>query len=101
MHKCKYNNGFLCVLGHIPLGCIGFNKPPIEGDQLPEETNRVITVSIKTNTSPIITSKTITNSVMCVLCLSHYKYRHVIKGAKGLIIAVTRTGRLYPCLIRY
>ncbi len=29
------------VLGHIPLGFIGFNKPPIEGDQLPVETNRV------------------------------------------------------------
>ncbi len=27
--------------GHIPLGIIGFNKPPIEGDQLPDETHRV------------------------------------------------------------
>ncbi len=27
------NNGFLyCVLGHISLGFIGFNKPPIEGN---------------------------------------------------------------------
>ncbi len=52
------------VLGHIPLGFIGFNKPPIEGDQLPAETHRVHYVSIKTNTSTIITSKTITNVVM-------------------------------------
>ncbi len=29
------------VLGHIPLGFSGFNKPPIEGDQLPVETHRV------------------------------------------------------------
>ncbi len=29
------------VFWDIPLGFIGFNKPPIEGDQLPMETNRV------------------------------------------------------------
>ncbi len=28
-------------MGHIQLGCIGFNKPPIEGDQLPVEANEV------------------------------------------------------------
>ncbi len=29
-------NGFLyCVLGHIPLGCVGFNKPPMEVQQKP------------------------------------------------------------------
>ncbi len=42
---------------------LGFNKPSIEGDQLPVTTGS-ITVSIQTNTSPIITSKTITNFVM-------------------------------------
>ncbi len=31
----------LFFLGHILLGFIGFNKPPIEGNQLPVETNRV------------------------------------------------------------
>ncbi len=56
--------GLGLVLGHIPLGFIGFNKPPIEGDQLPAEPAGSITVSIKTNTSHIITSKTITNFVM-------------------------------------
>lgn len=30
---------FFSVLGHISLGFIGFNKPPIEGDQV--ETHRV------------------------------------------------------------
>ncbi len=41
-------NGFLyCVLGHVPLGFIGFNKPPIEGDQSPEETHMVHTVPLK------------------------------------------------------
>ncbi len=51
--------GFCSVfLGLIPLGLSGFIKPPIEGDQLPVETN------IGTSTIPIITSETITHSVM-------------------------------------
>ncbi len=54
-------------LGHIAIGFSGFNKPPIEDDQLPAET---ITVSIKTSTIPIITSKTITHSVMDSIVLS-------------------------------
>ncbi len=66
-------------IGPIPL-FIHFNKPPIEGDQLPVETHRVHYVSIKTNTSPIITSETITNCVMCVL---FYSTLHVIKACKG------------------
>ncbi len=39
--KTIKNGVLLCVLGHIPLGFNGFNKPPIEGDQLPVETHRV------------------------------------------------------------
>ncbi len=31
----------MCVSGHIPLGFIDFNKPPIEDNQLPVEPNRV------------------------------------------------------------
>ncbi len=30
-----------CVLGHIPSGFIGSNKPPIIVDQLPVETHRL------------------------------------------------------------
>lgn len=45
-------------LGHIPIVFSGFNKLPIEGDQLPVETK--ITVSITTNTRPIRTSHYIT-----------------------------------------
>ncbi len=34
-------NGFLwCVLGHIPLGFNGFNKPPIESNKLPVENHK-------------------------------------------------------------
>ncbi len=41
--------GFLQgVLGHIPLGFIGFNKPPIEDEQLAVETNRIY-YSLKQN----------------------------------------------------
>ncbi len=43
--------GFCSVLGHIPLGFIGFNKPPIE-DQLPVDTNR-IHYSLKTIQAPL------------------------------------------------
>ncbi len=50
---------FSVVCYCYPFGFIGFNKPPIEGDLLDTH----ITFSIKTNTSPIITSKTLTNCV--------------------------------------
>ncbi len=63
-----------------------------------------ITVSSKTNTSPIITSKTITNFVMVsiVFFFQHYMLQMPVKGAKGLeIAAATLTGRSYPCLIGY
>ncbi len=58
---------FLCsVSGHIQLGFSGFNKPPLEGDQL---THRLHTVSIKTNTNPNIIIKTITILVYCFFVL--------------------------------
>ncbi len=49
-NKTSTFNGFYCVLGHIPLRFNGFNKPPIQDNNLP---TGAITVSIKTNIIPI------------------------------------------------
>ncbi len=38
--KAILKNVYCSVLGHIPLGFISFNKSPIEGNQLPVETDR-------------------------------------------------------------
>ncbi len=65
----------------VPLGFIGFNKPPIEGDQIQVETNRVHYVSVKTNTSPSITSKTITNVVMVLIFFFFFSTLPVITNA--------------------
>ncbi len=56
---------------------------------IPVETNRVNYVSIKTNTSPILTSKTITNVVMCLLFvlvffnITCYQGSQVLKTGKS------------------
>ncbi len=57
------------------------------------------TVSIKTNTRPIITSKTITNFVMVSIVFFTLHVIMPVKGTKGLVSCYTL--RSYPCLIGY